>query len=31
MILQNLLENRSEAQVRLVLNIANELFNTYEE
>jgi len=31
MILQNLLEDRSEAQVRLVLNIANEIFNTYEE
>ena len=31
MILQNLLEDRSEAQVRLVLNIDNEIFKTYEE
>ncbi|KAB0443981.1 helix-turn-helix domain-containing protein [Lysinibacillus fusiformis] len=31
MILQNLLEDRSEAQVRLVLSIANEIFNTYED
>jgi len=31
MILQNLIEDRSEAEVRLVLNIANEIFNTYEE
>ncbi|MGE7998914.1 helix-turn-helix domain-containing protein [Lysinibacillus sp. NPDC093190] len=30
MILQNLIENRSESEVRLVLNIANEIFNTYE-
>ncbi|MEY9978443.1 helix-turn-helix domain-containing protein [Lysinibacillus sp. RC79] len=31
MILQNLIEDRSEAEVRLVLNIANEIFNTYEK
>ncbi len=31
MILQNLLQDRSEAQVRLVLNIANEIFKTYKE
>ncbi|WKT74956.1 helix-turn-helix domain-containing protein [Lysinibacillus fusiformis] len=30
-ILQNLVENRSESEVRLVLNIANEIFNTYEK
>lgn len=30
MILQNLIEDRSEAEVRLVLNIANEIFNTYK-
>ncbi|EFI70691.1 MerR family transcriptional regulator [Lysinibacillus fusiformis ZC1] len=31
MILQNLIENKSEAEVLLVLNIANEIFNTYQE
>jgi len=31
MILQNLIEDRSEAEVRLVLNIANQIFNTYEK
>lgn len=31
MILQNLMEDRSEAEVLLVLNIANEIFNTYQE
>lgn len=30
-ILRNLAENRSEGEVRLVLNIANEIFNTYEK
>lgn len=29
MILQNLIEDKSETEVRLVLNIANEIFNTY--
>ena len=31
MILQNLLLDKSETEVRLVLNIANEIFNTYQE
>lgn len=31
MILQNLIEDRSEGEIRLVLNIANEIFNTYEK
>ncbi len=31
MILQNLIENRSEVEVRLILNIANEIFNTFEK
>lgn len=31
MILQNLIEDRSEAEIRLVLNIANEIFNAYEK
>ncbi|QTB25649.1 helix-turn-helix domain-containing protein [Lysinibacillus sphaericus] len=30
-ILQNLIEDKSEAEVRLVLNIANEIFNTYKD
>ncbi|MFJ5788997.1 helix-turn-helix domain-containing protein [Lysinibacillus sp. NPDC093197] len=30
MILQNLIEDKSETEVRLVLNIANEIFNTYK-
>ncbi|WDU77711.1 helix-turn-helix domain-containing protein [Lysinibacillus sp. G01H] len=29
MILQNLIEDKSEAEVRLILNIANEVFSTY--
>ncbi|MBI6865909.1 helix-turn-helix domain-containing protein [Lysinibacillus fusiformis] len=31
MILQNLIADRSEAEIRLVLNIANEIFNAYEK
>jgi len=31
MILQNLIEDKSEEEVRLVLNIANEIFNTYKD
>lgn len=31
MVLQDVIENRSEAEVRLVLNIAKEIFKTYEE
>jgi len=31
MILQNLIEGRSETEIRLILNIANEIFNTYEK
>ncbi|WP_155591265.1 MULTISPECIES: helix-turn-helix domain-containing protein [Lysinibacillus] len=31
MILQNLIEDRSEVEVRLILNIANEIFNTFEK
>ncbi len=31
MILQNLVEDRNEAEVRLIINIANEVFNTYEK
>lgn len=31
MILQNLVKEKSEAEVRLVLNIANEIFNTYKD
>lgn len=31
MILQNLLEDRNEAEVRLIINIANEVFKTYEK
>jgi len=31
MILQNLIEVRSEVEVRLILNIANEIFNTFEK
>lgn len=31
MILQNLIENRNEAEIRLILTIANEVFNTYEK
>ena len=30
MILQNLIEDKSETEVRLVLNIANAIFNTYK-
>ncbi|MEQ6353200.1 helix-turn-helix transcriptional regulator [Lysinibacillus sp. M3] len=29
MILQNLIEDRSETEVRLILNIATEIFNSY--
>lgn len=31
MILQNLVKDRNEAEVRLIINIANEVFNTYEK
>lgn len=31
MILQNLVEDKSETEVKLVLNIANEIFNTYKD
>ncbi len=31
MILQNLIEDKSGNEVRLVLNIANEIFNTYKD
>ncbi|MDM5233712.1 helix-turn-helix domain-containing protein [Lysinibacillus pakistanensis] len=31
MILQNLIKDRSEVEVRLILNIANEIFNTFEK
>lgn len=31
MILQNLIEDRSEVEIRLILNIANEIFNTFEK
>ncbi|MGF0470169.1 helix-turn-helix domain-containing protein [Lysinibacillus fusiformis] len=31
MILQNLIEDKSETEVRLLLKIANEIFNTYEK
>jgi len=30
-ILQNLIEDRNESEIRLILNIANEVFNTYEK
>lgn len=30
-ILQNLIEDKSETEVRLVLNIAKEIFNTYKD
>lgn len=29
LILQNLIEDRNEAEIRLIINIANEVFNTY--
>jgi len=31
MILQNLIEDRNETEFRLILTIANEVFNTYEK
>ncbi|WP_337982332.1 helix-turn-helix domain-containing protein [Lysinibacillus sp. C5.1] len=31
MILQNLTEGRNEAEVRLILNLATEIFRTYEK
>ncbi len=31
MILQNQIEDKTEDEVRLVLNIANEIFNTYKD
>ena len=31
MILKNLIEDRNESEVRLILNIASEVFATYEK
>lgn len=31
MILQNFVEDKSETEVKLILNIANEIFNTYKD
>ena len=31
LILQNLIEDRNESEIRLILNIANEVINTYEK